>query len=211
MDSQTSHARDLKKWNQQLQVDPNYSAAYVQRGMVYFKLGKIEESIQDFDRAEQLDPGLTPYLWQRGLSLYYADRFAAAVNQFEIDLTVNAQDVEETVWRYLCIARLRNVTEAQNSLQVVRTDPRPVMRQVYELYAGNTSPEEVLEGWESARDRFYSSLYVGLYYEATGDQEQSRSHIAQAVQVFETEYKNNDYMGYLAIVHQQLRGWSTRS
>ena len=29
-------------------------------------------SIQAFDEALHLDPAIRPYLWQRGLSLYYA-------------------------------------------------------------------------------------------------------------------------------------------
>jgi hypothetical protein len=36
--------------------------------MMQFKLGRIAASIADFDRAEQLDSALTPYLWQRDLS-----------------------------------------------------------------------------------------------------------------------------------------------
>ncbi|MDD1417526.1 hypothetical protein MEN41_23965, partial [Dolichospermum sp. ST_con] len=83
-------------------------------------LVKITDSIQDFDHAEKLDFQITPYLWQRGLSYYYAERFAEGAKQFEIDLTVNAQDVEETVWRYLCIAKLSGVAEARNCLLPVK-------------------------------------------------------------------------------------------
>ncbi len=48
---------------------------------------------------------------------------------------MNAQDVEETVWRYLCLARLKGVTQAQQQVLTVRNDPRPVMSCVYEFYA----------------------------------------------------------------------------
>jgi hypothetical protein len=65
--------------------------------MVYFKLEKIQESIADIDTTEKLDVRLTPYLWQRGLSYNYAGRFAEGAKQFEIDLTLSAQYVEETV------------------------------------------------------------------------------------------------------------------
>jgi hypothetical protein len=53
------------------------------------------------------------------------------------------------------------------------------------------------------RDRFYSSLYVGLYFEAERDREHACHYITQAagMQVIE------DYMGWVAIVHQRLRGW----
>jgi len=41
------------------------------RGMQLFKTGDIDGSIELFDRALALDPSVRPYLWQRGLSLYY--------------------------------------------------------------------------------------------------------------------------------------------
>ncbi|MDB9484622.1 hypothetical protein PN476_18610, partial [Dolichospermum circinale CS-537/05] len=87
---------ELKEWNHTINRQPNNPHGYIRRGMVYFKLGKIQESIQDFDTAENLDFHITPYLWQRGLSYYYAEQFSQGAKQFEVDLTVNSQDVEET-------------------------------------------------------------------------------------------------------------------
>lgn len=197
---------ELKRWNQIICDRPNDPQAYVRRGMVNFKLAKIDESIADFDRAELLEPRLLPYLWQRGLSYYYAARFEEGAKQFEVDLTVNAQDVEETVWRYLCIARLKGITEARNSLLVVKNDPRLVMRSVYELFAGNCSANDVLAAGqkEGKRGNFYSHLYLGLYYEAESDPEQACKYILKAVH----DYPLDDYMWYLAGVHQILRGWT---
>jgi tetratricopeptide (TPR) repeat protein len=210
---------ELQHWDDLLKADSDTPQLYVRRGMTQFKLGNIPDSIQDFDRAEQLDPRLTPYLWQRGLSYYYAHRFAEGVQQFEIDLTVNAADVEETVWRYLCMAQLEGAKAAKNALLPVRHDPRAVMRVVYQLFAGTSTPEQVLAAGEQqgSQGRFYSQLYVGLYYEAqqflnqqTINQqtlELAKHHLNQAVHLFETAYQTNDYMGYLAIVHQHQRGW----
>jgi hypothetical protein len=110
-----------------------------------FKLAKITESIQDFDHAEQLDHSIKPYLWQRGLSYYYAEQYQLGAEQFEIDLSVNSQDVEETVWRYLCIAQFQGVEVAKNTLLPVKNDPRPVLRSVYDLFAGNCTPEDLLK------------------------------------------------------------------
>jgi tetratricopeptide (TPR) repeat protein len=173
--------------------------------MVYFKLGKIAESIQDFDHAEKLDIQITPYLWQRGLSYYYAERFAEGAKQFEIDLTVNAQDVEETVWRYLCIARLSGVTEARNFLLSVKNDPRKIMKSIYDLFAGNCTKDDVLNVGKltGLKGKFYSHLYLGLYYEAENKLELAQKYIVKAAD----EYKIDDYMWYLAVVHKQLRKW----
>ena len=195
----------LQHWQNTINIQPNNVNAYVHRGMVYFKLGKIAESIQDFDHAEKLDFQITPYLWQRGLSYYYAERFAEGAKQFEIDLTVNAQDVEETVWRYLCIARLSGVTEARNSLLPVKNDPRKIMKSIYDLFAGSCTIDDVLNVGKlgGLKGKFYSHLYLGLYYEAENNLELAQEYIVKAAD----EYKIDDYMWYLAVVHKQLREW----
>ncbi|MFN6200811.1 MAG: tetratricopeptide repeat protein, partial [Dolichospermum sp.] len=172
----------LQECNNTINLQPSNANAYVRRGMVYFKLGKIAESIQDFDHAEKLDIQITPYLWQRGLSYYYAERFAEGAKQFEIDLTVNAQDVEETVWRYLCIARLSGVTEARNFLLSVKNDPRKIMKSIYDLFAGNCTIDDVLNVGKLAglKGKFYSHLYLGLYYEAENNLELAQEYIVKA-------------------------------
>ncbi len=195
----------LNHWNDTIRKNPTNIKAHIQRGMVYFQLAKINESIADFDKAEELEPEIKPYLWQRGLSYYYAERFIEGAQQFEIDLTVNSQDVEETVWRYLCIARYSGIEAAHNTLLPVKNDPRPVMRYVYDLYAGNCTIEEVLYSSESEskRGNFYSHLYLGLYYEAQNDTENASKYIVKAAD----KYQIDDYMWHLAQVHKTIRNW----
>lgn len=203
--------QELHRWDRVLKSDPHNVKAYVWRGMSQFKLGNIVDSIQDFDRAEALDPQITPYLWQRGLSYYYANRFAEGIRQFEIDLSVNAQDVEETVWRYLCMAQLQDAETAQKALLCVRNDRRRIMRFIYELFAGNLTPAQVLAkgSQEGNSGEFYSLLYVALYYEAVQNMEQAQIYMGKAVQAVQTQYSSGDYMAHLAIVHQRLRGWGS--
>src|SRR5207244_800732 len=78
---------------------------YVRRGMDQFQWGHIKESLADFDRAIALAPKQAPYLWQRGISLYYAGRYDDGRKQFELHQTVNGNDVENAAWRFLCMAR----------------------------------------------------------------------------------------------------------
>lgn len=196
---------ELLKSNDLVRFYPSDPKAYIRRGTVNFKLGRIDESIADFDRAEALDSDVTPYLWQRGLSYYYAERFAEGAKQFEIDLTVNPQDVEETIWRYLCIAREKGLAKAKNSLLEIKKDPRAVMRKVYDFYAGKCKVEDLLATGkrDGKRGNFYSHLYLGLYYEVEEEPEKAREYILKAV----SDYQIDDYMWYLAVVHQKLRNW----
>ncbi len=201
----TAPERELAWWDGTVRTNPQNPNAYIRRGMAHFKLAHIQEAIQDFDRAEALKPDLHPYLWQRGLAYYYASRYEEGALQFEADLQVNAQDVEETVWRYLCIARSRGQAAARSSLLTVSQDPRPVMTRVYNLFAGTCTPEVVLARGRQGddRDQFYSHLYVGLYYEATHQPLLACQHLCRAAE----QYVLDDYMWYLARVHCHLRCW----
>lgn len=199
--------KTLSRWNNFIDTHPHDYKAYIQRGMVKFKLAAIDEAIADFDRAEKLEPNITPYLWQRGLAYYYAKRYEEGAKQFEIDLSVNRRDSEETIWRYLCIARYQGIIKAQNSLIIVKNDPRPIMHQVLHLYAGNRTVDDVLTVGEreGKQGKFYSSLYLGLYYEARAEEAKAKEYIIKAA----TNYQiDDDYMWYLACVHQQIRGWN---
>jgi tetratricopeptide (TPR) repeat protein len=199
---------ELQRLTRHLDTDPHQPKVYIQRGMTYFKLGHIAEAIADFDRAEHLNPALTPYLWQRGLAYYYAERFADGANQFEVDLTVNQHDVEETVWRYLCQAQLQGAQVARASLLPVQHDARPVMAWVYKLFAGECDAEMVCAQYRDGgrREQFYSHLYVGLYYEAERDEPRARQYITEAAAMQIVD----DYMGWVAMVHRHLRGWDKR-
>ena len=197
---------ELQRLTRYLDTDLHQPKVYIERGMTYFKLGHIAEAIADFDRAEHLNPALTPYLWQRGLAYYYARRFADGAKQFEVDLTVNKHDIEETVWRYLCQAQLQSAQVAREGLLPIQNDSRPVMGWIYKLFAGECNAESVLAQYRGAgqREQFYSHLYVGLYYEAERDEPRARQYITQAAAMQIVD----DYMGWVAMVHESLRGWN---
>jgi tetratricopeptide (TPR) repeat protein len=201
----TTVTSEVLRLTRSLAVDPHHPQLYIQRGMARFQLGDIAAAIDDFDRAEDLNPALTPYLWQRGIAYYYAERFGDGARQFEVDLSVNEHDVEETVWRYLCQAQAQGARAAREGLLPVRNDPRPVMSWVYQLFAGARDAEQLIAQYRDAgpRDRFYSHLYLGLYFEAERDLENARHYITEAADMQVVE----DYMGWVAIVHQRLRGW----
>ena len=96
---------------------------------------------------------MEPYMWQRGLSLFYAERLEDAMAQFEADVAVNPNDTEEAIWRWLAQVRFARsaaggglgaaeaVAVARADLLVVGRDSRPVMRAAMELFAGSGTPE----------------------------------------------------------------------
>jgi lipoprotein NlpI len=146
-----------------------------------FRSGRLRESAAGFDRLAAMAPELMPELWQRGIALYYVGRYGDCRAQFEAHRTVNPNDVENAAWHFLCVARAASPTEARKALLPVGPDPRTPMRQIYEMFRGTTTPEAVLlAAGADLESQFYAHLYVGLYYEATGNEKSSREQIEAA-------------------------------
>jgi len=153
------------------------------RATADFRAGRIEQSLAGFDRVAKLSPGDALYLWQRGIALYYAGRFADCREMFVSHRTVNPDDVENAAWHFLCAARAESVAAARKQILPVGPDARVPMREVYQMLLGHLTPAQVLSAAGSdASAQFFARLYVGLYLEATGDATRAREHIALAAE-----------------------------
>ena len=178
-------------------------------GVDAFYEAKPKESVVAFDKLIAIVPDAKPQLWQRGLSLYYMGDFKAGREQFETHQTVNTADVENAAWHFICVARAENVEAARKALIPIEGDTRVPMKQVYELFAGKATVEDVLKAAESGEGealknhRCYAHLYLGLYFEALGDVAKAKEHMLKAAKDFQMDH----YMGKCAQVHVLLRGW----
>jgi lipoprotein NlpI len=214
--SQASHAfaagegsRAIELADKAIAAEPKQAFWVHRRGEWKFRLGRVADSIEDFDRAIVLRPDIAPHSWQRGISYYYAGEYEKGARQFEFHQTVNSNDVENAVWHFLCVARWKGLDEALRRFIPIRGDPRVPMMQVHALFAGNGRPEDVLSaaaaGDPPPRDlherMFFAHLYLGLYFEGIGEPEKSLDHIRQSVE----RYPAPHYMGDVARVHLKLR------
>lgn len=114
------------------------------QGMEAFRAGQLTESIELFDQAAQVQPSLQPFLWQRGISLYYADQFSQASRQFQTDVTVNPLDVEEIVWDIACQLRATKDTTfppvGAMSLPAGKIDSRRIMVRTVQCHVVESLP-----------------------------------------------------------------------
>ena len=178
-------------------------------GVQLFFDAKPVESAERFDALITADPTAKPELWQRGLSLYYADRFEDGREQFESHRSVNPNDVENPAWHFACVARLEGLEAAREQMLPVGPDRRVPMREIIAYYRGEGPPAEILAAAEAGDDAgrrnrlCYAHLYLGLFAEATGDREAAKQHIRLAA----GRYAMDHYMGRTAQVHATLRGW----
>ncbi len=202
------HADAVADFTKCLELDPACVEALDRRGSEQFKLGKVAEALADFDRSVKLRPEAAPGHWKRGIALYYAGRYDDGRRQFEGYEKVDTNDVENAVWHFLCVARKDGLEKARASLLKIGKDKRVPMMQVYDLYRGALKPADVLATAEAGdvapaqrRQRlFYAHLYLGLYYDATGDRKRALEHISKAA----GEYRISHYMGDVARVHEAL-------
>jgi lipoprotein NlpI len=173
--------------------------ALVDSAMDDFLRGRIAQSVEKFDRAAAQAPAVAPYLWQRGIALYYAGRYADCRRQFESHRTVNPDDVENAAWHFLCVARAESPRAARAALLPVGPDPRPPMREVYRMLRGEIPPDAVLAAaGDRPEGQFYAHLYAGLYFEATGNRPRALEQIAAAAQ---PQYSSAGYMHGVAKIH----------
>jgi lipoprotein NlpI len=175
----------------------------LERAIDDFLAGRVKESVIGFDRVAALAPEAAPQLWQRGIALYYVGRYDDCRKQFESHRTVNPNDVENPAWHFLCVAHAESPQRARAALLPVGPDQRSPMREVYEMFKGAMTPDAVIgAAGQSLSARFFAELYVGLYYEATGNQTEALAHLkAAASDRFASE---GGYMYRVATLHPLL-------
>ena len=201
------HTNAIQDCDEVLRQNPENAFAIQLRGGAKFKSGDVKGSIQDFDRVIKLDPRREPSHWQRGISYYYARQYVQGARQFELYQTYDGGDVENVVWRFLCQARTEGVAAARKDILVLESaDPRIPMKEVYGLFQGKLTIEDVLKAAQRGnpdestlnRQLFYAHLYVGLYCEATEQPKLAVYHLREA-----ERHPISHYMWDVAHVHVQ--------
>ena len=173
------------------------------RAVADFRAGRVAESAEGFDQVARAQPASAPQLWQRGIALYYAGRYEDCRRQFESHLTVNPSDVENAAWHFLCVARAESPEAAHEAILPVGPDPRRPMREIYEMFSGRMTPQDVLSAaGGQPRARFYAHLYRGLYHEALGRAVAAREEISLAAD--DQFARVGGYMHMVAVVHRDL-------
>jgi lipoprotein NlpI len=187
-------------WSKVIDINPDLAHAYQARGLVHFKMGKITESIADFDRFIERKPAAKVSHWQRGISYYYAGRFDDGRKQFEGYQKFDSNDVENAVWRFMCMVRQDGLDKARKAILKIGNDRRVPMRQVYDLYKGDLKAADVLSAANADNELFYAHLYVGIYHDLLGDKKKALEHLNKATE----DYRIGHYMWDVARVHRDI-------
>lgn len=206
-DYQKKYDAAIADFTKAIEIKPA-AELYQRRGETHFRACKFKESVADFDKVVAADPDREPHHWQRGISHYYAEEYRKGVRQFELHKEVNAEDVENAIWHFLCKTKADGIDKARKALIPIRGDGRPWAMTVYNLFREQAKPAEVLENAVKGEindnvrndNLFYSHLYLALYYDAIGSSSGALEHITIAVE----KYQSAHYMGDVARVHLKV-------
>jgi lipoprotein NlpI len=198
----------IADWTKILEYDKENTPVYQYRGFVHFKAGKIKESIADFDQYIARKPQAKISHWQRGISYYYAGQFQDGRKQFEGYQDFDSNDVENAVWRFMCMARADGIEKARKAILKIGDDRRVPMRQVYDLYKGDLQVDDVLAAAKAGKvdaaqrnsQLFYAHLYVGIYFDLLGEKKKALEHLNKATD----DHRIGHYMWDVARVHRDL-------
>ncbi len=193
-------------------LEPDNPAVYYRLGCEYFRIGKFKQSVSSFDQYVKLVPKAERKLWERGISHYYAGMYKEGAEQFALYQTYHDNDVENSVWRFICMAKTDGLEKARKEMLPIKNDPRVPLMTVYAMFRGEATPEDVMkkarEG-DPAEDvlagrLFYAQLYLGLYHEAHSRPKLARKYITQAWKDHEKTKAISRYMWNVARVHAEL-------
>jgi lipoprotein NlpI len=198
----------LADFDAALKIRPDLVGLRNRRGDFHFRLGNFAESLADYDAFLDAHPEQKPYHWKRGITCYYAKEFVLGQKQFELHRSVNPNDVENSAWHFLCLARAKDVDSARAEFIPTGGDGRVPMMKVHALFANSATPADVLAvatdlqlaPQQRQQAVFYAHLYLGLYYEAIGESDRAQRHILLSAD----DYAVDHYMGDVARVHAQL-------
>ncbi len=202
-----NHQQAIDLLDDLLQKDPKHAIAYYLRGRENFCVGNVKKSVADLDKYVELEPMAASRQWERGISYYYAGEYEKGAKQFELYQTYHNQDVENSTWRYLCVAAKDGVEAAKKNMLPIEEDRRVPMMQIYDLYRGKLQPDDVMKAVDAGNPQadeknkrlFYAHLYLGLWYQAADKRDLAKKHIMLAEQ-----HKIGHYMWDVAHIHADL-------
>jgi|SRR5579863_993005 len=205
---------EIARFTEQIEKSPKSVELYSQRGDAYFFRGKFAEAVADYEKMVELQPDSEKSHWRKGIAYFYAKRYKDAATQFENYHSYDNVDRENGIWRYLSQTKALGRDKARQGLLKYEKDDREPFPDVYRLFSGELSGEEVLKRINEAkitpRDReqqlFYAELYIGLNDYVEGRLKSAEKHLGEAA-------KNNwgpkasygpNYMWHVARVHHDL-------
>ena len=199
-DSQASRRRQLEQALDRLNgvLTESPSRLHHERAEILFRLGRFTEAVRDYDTAARFGrPHNEDSCWERGLAQYYAGDFRGGREQFSRYHRVGPTDIENGLWRFLCIAEEEGIAKARETTIEYPRKVRKPFPALLALYLDKGSVDAVLDearrGTSSVEELttnlFYAHYYLGKYYEIVDQKDRALTHVQEAL-----KHKIPDFM-----------------
>ncbi len=181
---------EIKILTSKIKVDLKNVNLYSRRGDAYFYSGQFNKAVADYSKMVELDPRTDTSHWRRGIAYFYTEEFDKAAAQFDRYHSFDSVDRENGIWRYLSHYQSNGKEAARKELLKYDKDDREPFGDVYQLFAGTMTAEQILlkiktaEISDSEREKryFYALLYVGLNDAVEGRAKSAKKHLTQAAE-----------------------------
>ena len=100
-DTQTAYQKAIAYYTEALEQKPDLLEAYVNRGIVYNDIDKVDKALESYDTAIQLDPNYTDAYYNRGFTYILKEDLDNAIADFSKVIELNPEHAEAYYFRGL--------------------------------------------------------------------------------------------------------------
>ncbi|MCT7940876.1 lipoprotein NlpI [Shewanella holmiensis] len=131
-------------FHQALKLQPNLADAYNFLGIYYTQEGEFESAYEAFDGVLELAPEYDYAFLNRGIALYYGERYELAVKDMQDFYDRDPSDGYRALWLYLMSSKM-NAESALTTLgsQRPKLADQPWPSVLVDYYLGNVSKQQV--------------------------------------------------------------------
>jgi tetratricopeptide (TPR) repeat protein len=162
--SKDEYITAIDKFSEYLKIKPDSDTAYNFRGLSYFKLGDLTNSLSDLNNAVKINPDYAAAFNNRGNTYYKSGLYADAINDFNKVITIDPNFASSYFFRGLAYNKVNNYREAVKDLSVA-IDIKPDNPNTY--YNRGIAYFELKEYEKAMQDFSKSIMYnpkVSIFY-----------------------------------------------
>ncbi|QIR13795.1 lipoprotein NlpI [Shewanella aestuarii] len=131
-------------FHQALKLQPNLADAYNFLGIYYTQEGEFESAYEAFDGVLELSPEYDYAFLNRGIALYYGERYELAVKDMQEFYRRDPSDGYRVLWLYLMSSHIDNQNALKTlSMQRTQLEDSAWSSMLIDFYLGKISKEQL--------------------------------------------------------------------
>lgn len=182
----------IAAFSEAIRIDPEYGAAYVNRGLCLYRIHKLEQAISDFEQALELgyEPESAQMYVNRGRSFTILDDYEAALADFDQALQLDPQFAEAYSRRgyvYTSLGDYDSVLDDLNlAIEMAPDNPRAFVRRGY-LFSMLEEYDQALVDFDRAIALDPALVWAyqerGIVHTELGNLEEAEADLTRAIEL----------------------------